>query len=350
MNRLVLHNAAPGPELKWNRGMTLLGDNFSLENSNGDVATTSLGYQYTVQTTTQIRSKVIKQQFYEVAPADFVDVIPGNGAFMEDIKTNVEYMVAGAFEEGLTQSGNLDASAPSVDVGTAPITTKVMTWVRGYNWSTLELEKALRSNNWDLVQGRQEALKKNWDLGIQKVAFLGLAGNSDFTGLLNNAQVTSDTSVITESISAMSAANFATFVGAILAAYFSNGSNAVKMPNVFAIPLSDYLGLVTPIASGYPVVSKLTYLEDAFKKATRDPNFKIEPLVYCEQANNNLSTNRYVLYRKDTDVLWMDLPIDFTLNPAGTSDNFRWNGVAYGQFTGVTIARPKQVLYFDYAD
>lgn len=330
----------------WQQGMTLL-------NAAGDVDVSTLGYQYTIQTVTQIRAKTIVQKFYRVAPADYMSVVIGTGAWMEEIKTNLTYDVAGPFESGIISVANAPAQLGQVDVGVAPINTKIITWAKGYQYSTPEIQKALASNNWDVVSSKMEALKRNWDLGLQKIAFLGLLGDLTNTpGLLTNASVTSNLSVITAKISGLSSANFQTFVSQILAAYVQNCSYTV-LPNTFLMPMDDYLGLGVAASGQFPVNSMLDYLLNMFRQITQNPNFQIKPLAYGNPAQNagyvaTNGKNRYVLYNNDPDTLWLDVPVDFALTPAGTRNNFNWEGVGAGQFTGVTIARPAEVLYFDF--
>lgn len=335
--------------IPWNPSMGM-----QLVNSNGDVDTTSLGYQYTIQTTTQIRAQVIKQKFYEVPFADYVPVVPGTGAWMEDIKTNRVFELSGPFETGVINTASGPSQISTVDVATAPVSAKIATWAKGYQYTIPEVQKALAASNWDVVSSKMETLKKQWDLGIQKVSFLGFKGDlTNMPGLLTNAQVTANTAVITANISSLTAAQFATLVSTILAAYFSNSNNTV-LPDTFEIPMSDWLGMVTPIASGFPVVSQLDYLLDAFKKATQNPNFKIYGLAYGDAAQNagyvsSVGKYRYCLYRNDPETIKMDLPVDFILTPAGTSNNFQFQGVGAGQFTGAIAYRPAEILYFDHA-
>lgn len=338
------------PKQQWNPSMAL-----SLRNANGDVDATSLGYQYTIQTTTQIRAQVVKQKFYEVPFAEMVPVIPGTGAWLEDIKTNLVYDVAGPFETGLISLASGPSQLATVDVGTAPITAKIATWAKGYTYSVPEVQKALASNNWDVISGKMEALKRNWDLGLQKIAFLGYKDDlTNFPGLLTNASVNINLTRIGKNISSMSSSEFSTLVAGILADYFSN-SNSTVLPDTFIMPMSDYLGLATPVASGFPIVSMLDYLLDAFKKITGNPNFRINGLAYSDLANNKGYINgatgkyRYCLYRNDPETVKMDLPVDFNLTPAGTANNFNWQGVAVGQFTGAIVYRVPEVYYFDHS-
>lgn len=332
--------------LAWRPGMKLL-------NSDGNIDSSSLGYQYTTQTTTFIRERVVSQKFYQVPVADYVPVDVGVGAWMEDIKTNLQYDVAGAFEGGIVSMASGPSQLATVDVATAPINAKVITWAKGYQYSIPEVSKALASNNWDVVSGKMSALTKNWQLGIQKIAFLGLQQDlANVPGLLSSPEVTVNTSVITAPISSLSAANFQTLVATILAAFAAN-ANYTVMPNTFVMPLSDYLGLGTAAASGFPITDMISYLENFFKKITGEKDFKILPLAYSQKAQNAgfwtaLGTNRYVLYRRDPETIKMDIPVDFTLNPAGTANNFNWQGVGAGQFTGAIFYRPAEALYFDH--
>jgi hypothetical protein len=81
-----------GAKVAWKPGMHM-----ELMNSNGAVDPSTLGYEYTIQTTTQIRAEVVEQVFYEVPLADFVPMLVGTGAWMENIKTNLVYQAGGDF-------------------------------------------------------------------------------------------------------------------------------------------------------------------------------------------------------------------------------------------------------------
>lgn len=324
-----------------------------LANANGGIDPSAQGYEYAIQTTTMIRAEVVKQEFYEVPFGDYVPVIIGTGAWMEDIKTNLTYDSAGPFEEGITDLSS-QAAVPQVDTGIHPVSAKIYTWNKGYQYSTPEVRKALASDNWDVIRSKHEALVRNWQLGIQQVAFLGLAlDQTSCPGLLSNTGVTVNTAVITQAISTMDANAFATLVATIIGSYFSN-SNSTKLPDHLAMPMQDFLGLADPVSPQFPNVSKLEYLEKAFQRITKNAGFTIYGVAYADQANNAgvwtaLGTNRYCLYRKNAETMKMDLPVDFILNAPGTADNYRWQGVGVAQFTGLIIYRQPEVMYFDWA-
>lgn len=347
VGRELRNSAGAQAPVAWKHGM-------SIRNSNGNIDPNTLGYQYATQTTTLIRARVVAQKFYEVPIADYMPVDVGEGAWMEDIKTNLTYDLAGPFEDGVQGLASGPAEIAQVDVGTSPKTAKIVTWAKGYTYAVPEVNKALASNNWDVIEGKMKALAKNWQLGLQQVGFLGLRTDvANVPGLLSSPEVTVNTSVITKNISSMSSTEFATLVATLLAAYVANAAYTV-MPDTFLIPYDDFVGLSVPISAGFPVVTQLSYLLDMFKKQTMNEDFQIKPLAYGMMAKNAgywtaNGTNRYVLYtRKDEEALKLDIPVDMVLNPAGTSNNWNWEGIGGGQFSGLIWYRPAQCIYFDH--
>jgi hypothetical protein len=328
----------PGLEKDW-----------QMRNANGAIDSSTLGVQYVIQTTTLIRTRIVEQVFYEIAPAEYMPVVIGEGAYMENIETNVEYQSAGDFESGFQSTGE-QTRITNVGANIAPINAVIKTWLGGYQYSDLEVEKALRSNNWNPIEAKMKANKKRWDLGVQKIAFLGSYSDSRVPGLLTNSGVTVNTTVITQNISTMSVTQFQTFVATIMGAYFLNANDTV-MPDTFEIPYQDWLGLTTPISPTFPTVSMMSYLKEAFAAATGNAGFRIYPCAYGDKANNTAfnNTNRYCLYRNNEETMRMDIPLMFDLRAPMSADNFNWQGVALGQLTGLVIYRVPEVLYFDHS-
>lgn len=342
-----MKNQAMAP---WKFGVDL--GKLEFMNANGGIDPASEGYQYVIQTTTQIAADTIKQMFYEIPFGEHVPVDVGTGAWMESIVKNLTYESAAPFEQGITDLSS-QAAITQVDAGVAPISTKIYSWNRGYQYSLFEIRKALAADNWDAIQAKYETLVKNWQLGLQQVAFLGvLMDPVGGPGLLSQSSVTINLSLITQYISTMSPAQLSTLVSGLLAAYFSN-ANSTILPDSFAVPMQDFLGMGAPWSPQFPMISILAYLEDALKKMTKNPNFMIYGVAYADQANNagvwaTNGTNRYALYRNKPDTLKMYTPVDLILNAPGTANNVQWQGVGLGQFTGVQVYRVPEVLYFDW--
>jgi hypothetical protein len=341
LNKVVLNAAPQG----WIAGMTML-------NANGDVDPASFGYDYVVRTTTFLRTKSIQQKFYEVPPADFMTVEVGEGAWLEQITQNLEFNAADDFESGIQNISGGKSEMAEVDVALSPKTYPIVTWGKGYRYSLAELKKALAANSWDVVKAKTDALKKNWDLGIQAMAFLGSKSTAGVYGLINLPEPTIDTTAITGNISEMDPDVFAAFVQSVLGLYYAN-ANSTVLPDTFVIPMDDYLGLSAPVSAAFPMNSKIEFLENAFKRSTGNPGFKIAGLAYAMKANNIGRTTangsqRYTLYRNDPETVRMSIPTQFTLTSPGTADNYQWKGVAYGQYSGVQNYRPREVYYFDH--
>lgn len=341
-------------ELKNSVGLIQWKPGMSLFNANGGIDSSSLGYRYTMQTTTLIQPRISQQKFYTIPFANYIPVRVGQGAYLEDIKTNVQYDSSGDFESGIQGTAS-NTRISTVSTGLAPVTYKIKTWVGGFQYSVLELEKALRADGWNVQEAKHKALQRRWQLGLQRVAFLGsYTDNTGVPGLLSNASVNVNTTTITKNISSMNYTEFAALVAALMQDYFSN-SNSTEYPTHFAIPQSDWNGLAVPVNPQFPVAGSMMidYLLAAFKKVTGNENFVIYPVAYADQANNlgvwtALGTYRYCLYRKDEETAVMDVPLDLTELAPNTSDNFNWNGVAYGQFTGVQIIRIPEFRYYDH--
>lgn len=313
----------------------------------------ALGYEIDITTLTSISKRVVEQKFFTVPFADYLPIRVGEGAWSSELLTYRDFSVAGDFSEGVvnTAAGNsrLAEATSAID----SIKVPVINWAKQISWSFMDLQIASRSGNWDLVTSKERSRKKNWDLGIQETAFIGLKGNSTTVkGLLTQDDVTANTSLITKLISAMTAAEYDTFVQGVVAAYRAN-SNYTAMPSHFIIPEADFTGLGAPVSATYPNVTKLEYLLKVFRMITMNPNFQVLPLAYANKAQNadvsGLNKNRYTLLNYDEDTIRMDIPVDYTNTLQNTINGFHFQNVGYGQFTGVQTYRPKEVLYFDWS-
>jgi hypothetical protein len=124
-------------------------------------------------------------------------------------------------------------------------------------------------------------------------------------------------------------------------------------PNKFLIPTDDWAGLAVPVSTTFPVVNMLDYLKNAFK-AVCPSGVELLPLAYGIPANNkaviNVGTGYhcYVLYKEDIDTLFMEVPVPYTVTQVGTYNNFSFQDVAYCQYSGVTVLKPLEVLYYQF--
>lgn len=315
----------------------------------GEIANAN-GFDIDITTLTDIKTKVTTQKFYTVTPSEYLPVVAGEGAWAEDLLTYKSFSTGGNFEAGIVDAGSGNGKLQTTDTAIEGVRVPTKFWGNELNYNLMELNRASKSGNWSLIQAKEEARFKSWQLGVQKTAFLGLASADDVTGLLTQTDVTANTTLITKDISSMTSTEFEALIAGLLPAYYAN-SNNTAMPDTFIIPTDDYLGLGSASDATFPLKSKLERLLDALRMMTANPNFEIKPLSYSQQENNGLSKNRYVLYNRSDDAsLRMDVPIGYTTTVMDTVNGFNYTSVAYGQFTGAVAYRPKEMLYFDYAN
>lgn len=311
----------------------------------------SLGYEIPITTLTTIMKKISQQKFFEISPADFIPVVVGEGAWSSNLTTYRSFDMADEFETGMVNTGGQNSRLATADAGVDSLNILVYNWAKTIGWNIMDLELAAKSGNWDIVTAKEISRKRNWDLGIQRVAFLGARGNNGVggscVGLLNQSGIAVNTTVIPKSLKSMSPTELSLFQQSVIEAYRSN-NNRTAWPSIFVIPESDYNGLAAQAAPEFPVVSKLKLLEDAFKVITRNPSFKILPLAYADAAYSGFAYQQYVLLNYDEESIRVNVPVPYTNTLANSLDNFSFQNVGYGQFTGVTTLRPLEVMYFQY--
>jgi hypothetical protein len=315
-----------------------------------------LGYEVPITTLTTIIKKVTEQKFFEIPPADYLPVRVGEGSWSSNLMTYRSFAEGDQFETGVLNLGTNTTRLASADAAVDGVSIKVYNWGKSIAWNIMELQVAAKAGNWDLVTAKEKARKKNWDLGIQRVAFLGARGSNatggDCLGLLNQAGITNNTTVITKAISSMSTAELKAFQFAILEAYRAN-CERTAWPTHLIIPETDYNGMTSQSSPDFPIKSVLEVLEEALKASTRNKNFKILPLAYGDAAYHaDIATlagkQVYVLLNYEEESLRMDIPVDYTTTVPNSLDNFNLQNVGYGQFTGVLAYRPKEMMYFTY--
>lgn len=313
----------------------------------------SLGYEVDITTLTAITRRVVEQQFFEIAPADYLPVRVGDGAWSTELLTYVDFSTGGGFEDGIVNTASGKSRFSEMDGGVEGVKVPVKNWAKQIVWSLFDIQHSQRAGNWDIITSKERSRKKNWDLGIQRVAFLGLDGTAAVDGLLTLSDVTSNTTLITKYIKEMSDTEFEALIQGLLSAYRTNAA-FTAMPTHFIIPEADYNGLAVATDENFAMKTKLERLLDTFRLLTRNQNFEIMPLAYADQANNadvsGLNKNRYVLMNYDEDTVRMDIPVDYSNTLQNTVNGAQYANVGYGQFTGVKAYRPKELLYFDWSE
>lgn len=318
------------------------------------VLTNALGYDIAITTLTTITKKISEQIFYRIPPADYIPVVVGQGSYSDFLTTYRSFQMGGNFADGIVNTGDNNARLASVSAGVDALNIKNFSWGKALGWSIFQLEFAAKSGNWDLVAALEETRLTNWQLGIQDVAFLGLDGNNSSTGsclgLLNQPGVTTNSTFIGEPISTMTTTQLKAFTAGLIELY-RNNNQRTAWPDRFVIPESDYNGLASQASPDFPIKSTLELLEEAFKLITRNDAFRILPLAYADgpyhpTISSLANLQVYSLYRSDDKSLNMNVPLPYTTTVANSLDNFGFQNVGFGQFTGMILLRPLELMYF----
>lgn len=312
----------------------------------------ALGYEIDITSLTQIIKSVTEQKFHEVNFRDYVPVTVGEGAWSSQLVKYRSFDVADDFETGILNTGTSRSKLAQVSTAIDAVYIPIVNWAKEITYSIMDLKQASLSGNWDLVTSMESARYRNWSLGLQQIAFWGSTAVSDVKGLLTQTNVNSNTTLITGKISDMDAAEFQALLAGLLEAYRSNGQRTA-MPTHFIIPEDDYNGLGSSVDETYPLKSRLERLLESLRGMTRNPNFEILPCAYAMQSQNanvtGLNKNRYVMLNYNNDSIRMDIPVDYTNTTQNTLNGFSFQNVGYGQYAGVNVFRPLEVLYFDWA-
>ncbi len=316
----------------------------------------SLGYEVSITTLSTIMKKITEQKFFQVAPADYLPVRVGEGTWSSNLLTYRSFDLVDEFETGVINTGGGNSRLAAADTGIDSLTIKVFNWAKSIGWSIFDLELAAKSGNWDIVTSKEKTRKRNWDLGIQRVAFLGARGQNSATGtclgLLNQPGVTIDTTTLTAPISSLSTTALKTFVAKVVEVYRSN-NNRTAWPTHYIIPESDFNGLASQASPDFPIKSTLELILEAFQTITGNKGFKVLPLAYADAAYHADVTSIagkqvYTLLNYDEESIRMDIPLDYTNTLANSIDNFSFQNVGYGQFTGVLSYRPLECYYMQF--
>ena len=307
----------------------------------------AFGYEVNITTLTTVMKAISEQKFYHIPFADYVPVRVGEGAWSSNLTTYRSFQLADEFETGIVNTGGNNSRLASGDAGVDSLNIKVINWAKSIGWSIFDLELASKSGNWDLITAKEESRKTNWDLGLQRIAFLGARGDSNILGLYTQSGITTDTTTITQPISTMSTAQLKTFCATVLNVYRANCSRTA-MPSAFILPESDFLGLASPASADFPIRSTASLLEETFQVMTGNKGFKLLPCAYGDNVQSGLGVQRYVLLNQDEKSIRMDIPVDYTNTLANSLDNFSFQNVGYGQFTGVLAYRPQELYYMQF--
>ena len=307
----------------------------------------ALGFEQMATTLTQIMDGVQETKYYELLGTPLTEYVPiemSKGAFSTNLLQFQVQPTATNFKTGLVQPGNGINKDATVDIKVDAVTIKNHFWRKKYTVTNEIVNMAAVNNEtFSYIEELEKARYLDYRLGIQDAVFLGV--DKDGKGLLNQENITVNTSLLTDDLTKLSIAEMTKFAKEAINTYLVNNNTTVK-PNRWLIPTSDAVALGAPFNPEFPIKTIREVLEEAFNKVTQN-DFKIVDATYCDNAGASGTAARHVLYNCHPDSLTMYIPKPYTphpLYPAGALDLV---SDAEAQFTGVWVKRPKEMLYID---
>src|SRR6185312_7906598 len=115
----------------------------------------ALGYEINITTLTTIMKKITEQKFFEIAPADYLPVIVGEGSWSTNLTTYRSFDTADEFETGIINTGGQNSRLAVADAAVDALNQKVFPWAKAIGWSIFDMEFAAKSGNWDVVSAKE---------------------------------------------------------------------------------------------------------------------------------------------------------------------------------------------------
>lgn len=324
-------------------------NDFRINNAAAFANPKNYGLEQTLTTLTQIVAGVQRQKFYTVQGSltDYVPIEMGTGAYGKQIAQFAVAQVGDDFETGIVQPGNGINKDANVDIAIDLISVRNNFWRMKYEATKEILEMArVNAQTFSYIEEQERARLKTFQLGIQKVEFLGTSDGLNF-GLLNQPNITINTSLLPASIQTMTITQLTNFAKTAISTYFAN-TNSTVFPNTWLMPTASYMALGVPINPEFPIGTIREFLEKAFVAAGAPADFKILHTVYNNTAGTG-GRGRHVLYNRNVDTLVMHMPKPYTPYPLYPNGSLDMISDAEAQFTGVWVKRPNELLYMDEA-
>lgn len=315
-----------------------------VNNSGADVT----GLEATITTLTGIIGGVVETKYYELNGqklSDFCKIEVGRGAYDTELMQYASTFVGNNGKQGIvnpTANGISKDANSSIQIGSIKMPNNFWRW--DYT-VTNELVNMAQKNaeTFSIIEENEKARKKIWDLMLQDAWFNGLGDGRSY-GLLNQPNVTVNTTLMTAELGDMTDAQFQTFLAKVAGEY-NKVSNYTISFNRMLIPSEQYFALTQPY--GTFGLNRLQVLEDAMKRIV-GADFKIVHAKYCTGASaQGGNKGRYVFYNDDADNVCAYLPVPYTPMPLFPQGSLDLISQAHGQFITPFVKRETSMMYAD---
>ena len=315
-----------------------------VNNSGADVT----GLEATITTLTDIIGGVVETKYYELNGqklSDFCKIEVGRGAYATELMQYASTFVGNNGKQGIvnpTANGISKDANSSIQIGSIKMPNNFWRW--DYT-VTNELVNMAQKNaeTFSIIEENEKSRKKIWDLMLQDAWFNGLGDGRSY-GLLNQPNVTVNTTLMTAELGDMTDAQFQTFLAKVAGEYNKVSNYAISF-NRMLIPSEQYFALTQPY--GTFGLNRLQVLEDAMKRIV-GADFKIVHAKYCTGASaQGGNKGRYVFYNDDADNVCAYLPVPYTPMPLFPQGSLDLISQAHGQFVCPYLKKNTSMVYAD---
>ena len=273
-----------------------------------DVAVHDANFAFLQTTLAKLHQKLYEPKYFVTYAKDIpVDV---GGGFVDYVSYySVNYV--GIMNEFRNAVGNNANYIPRVNAGLNQNKVNVYTFEVAYDLRFVELEKMKKLTLQKSIQEiYSNAIVAGWDLFVQKVAYLGIEGQS---GLFNDPNVmvtTIDNSTATGyGFVGMADEAIVSFFNGVFATYLSNSNmNVSILPDRFLVPYKVGQDLSSRFNMLYTNTLRKFIIEHNLGN-DEDANVKIE--IQSRPDLDTLGTGghgRIVAYKYDKDFVRLDMP------------------------------------------
>ena len=105
----------------------------------------SLGYEINITSLTTILKKISEQKYFHIAPADFLPVVVGEGAWSSNLTAYRQFVLGDDFSTGIINTGANNGRLASGDAGVDSVNIKVNNWAKEIGWTVFDLQLAAKS-------------------------------------------------------------------------------------------------------------------------------------------------------------------------------------------------------------
>jgi len=296
----------------------------------------SEGYQQDVSTLAKVKAEIVDQKVYGEELSNFA-TITSEAGYADSLVYYTEEAIADV--DGKGSSDGMAGQGANVEYVRKQYSVIVDEWKAGYDATHTELNQAQMTGNRSAIVSKERSLATKLKAHMNNRFFLG---EGNLKGLLNMANVSTDTTTVDKNISAMTQAELESIFPTMYTA-FRAGNSYTEHADTLVMSSQEMEKLVK-VYSEFGIALNIELIEKSFRALSGNANFKVVSTLYAAAANAPAGKETYVLYNSSN--VFFDVPVEVeTLWNKGM--DIRNDKLV--RHSEVYCERPQEALYFTVA-